>query len=70
MPDVRELPPQAGLKYVAHCDPSGGSLDSMALGISYAAQRDEDDASEGSRPGASVGTGRCVRGIINRWRTQ
>ncbi len=35
MPDRRELPPVEGVHYVAFCDPSGGSQDSMTLGIAH-----------------------------------
>ena len=32
----RELPPAADISYVAFCDPSGGSSDSMTLAIAHA----------------------------------
>jgi hypothetical protein len=32
---IRELPPSAGITYVAHCDPSGGSADSMTMAIGH-----------------------------------
>jgi hypothetical protein len=35
MPGVFELPPQPGRQYFGFCDPSGGSSDSMTLGIAY-----------------------------------
>jgi hypothetical protein len=34
-PGVRSRPRQPGVVYTAHCDPSGGRHDSMALGISH-----------------------------------
>ena len=34
-PGVRELPPMRGYHYVAFCDPSGGSSDSMTLAITH-----------------------------------
>lgn len=37
MPGRRELLPVAGIVYAAFCDPSGGSSDSFALGISHKA---------------------------------
>jgi hypothetical protein len=33
---VRERPYRQGVAYSAHCDPSGGSVDSMTLAISHA----------------------------------
>jgi hypothetical protein len=39
MQDRRELPPMPGVKYVAFCDPSGGSQDSFTLAIAHAAER-------------------------------
>ena len=41
IPDRRELPPVAGTAYVAFVDPSGGSADSMTLGIAHAETRNE-----------------------------
>jgi hypothetical protein len=35
MPGVFELPPQPGRQYFGFCDPSGGSSDSMTLGIAF-----------------------------------
>jgi hypothetical protein len=35
MPGVFELPPQTGINYIGFCDPSGGSSDSMTLGIAF-----------------------------------
>jgi hypothetical protein len=35
VPDLFELPPMSGRKYLAFCDPSGGSSDSMTLGIAH-----------------------------------
>jgi len=35
VPGRRELPPVPGLKYIAFVDPSGGSQDSMTLGIAH-----------------------------------
>ena len=37
VPGRRELPPVAGLPYVAFVDPSGGSSDSMTLGVAHRA---------------------------------
>lgn len=34
-PGRYELPPMAGVVYRAHCDPSGGSVDSMTLAIAH-----------------------------------
>jgi hypothetical protein len=38
--DRRELPPVAGLAYLAFVDPSGGSADSMSLAIAHAEDRE------------------------------
>lgn len=35
VPGRRELPPLEGVRYVAFCDPSGGSRDSMTLAIAH-----------------------------------
>jgi len=39
-PGRHELPPLPGCRYVAFCDPSGGSSDSMTLAIAHADSRD------------------------------
>ena len=36
VPERRELPPSGGFVYAGFCDPSGGSSDSMCLGIAHA----------------------------------
>lgn len=36
MKDVKEIPYEKGRHYFAFCDPSGGSVDSMTLGIAHA----------------------------------
>jgi hypothetical protein len=41
--DCRERPPLAGLRYVAFCDPSGGSADSMTLALAH-----REDGSNGA----------------------
>ncbi|MDA2928473.1 hypothetical protein MYX84_00770 [Acidobacteria bacterium AH-259-O06] len=35
LPDRRELPPLESIRYFGFCDPSGGSQDSMTLGIAH-----------------------------------
>jgi hypothetical protein len=35
MPGIKEIAPQRGKTYTAFCDPSGGSADSMTLGIAF-----------------------------------
>lgn len=55
VPDRRELPPVAGVRYVGFVDPSGGSADAMTLAIAHAegdgdAQRAVLDAVREVRP--------------------
>jgi hypothetical protein len=51
VPDRFELPPLAGVRYFAFCDPSGGAADSMTLAIAHPEERE----------GAAVAVLDCLR---------